>query len=129
MRKIDAPTVAVLAAILWLAFYGGTIPGCPAPFVTTKATAATYVWEKDKGGIPAGVMSGLNKLNVEKKILATEFEEDTKDGTGETPEQYKVPLAAAKDAGVPALVVTANTKVLKVVKDPKTEEEVLGAVP
>jgi hypothetical protein len=60
-------------------------------------------------------------------VVATVFEDDTRDGSGEVPDQYKVPLAAAQQAGLPALVVTAGDKVLKVAKDPKTEAEVMEA--
>lgn len=92
-----------------------------------KATAATYVFEKDDGGVPAPVTAALSKLNSS-GIRATPFEEDTTDGSGEVPDQYKVPLKAAQEAGLPALVVTAGARVLRVVKEPKTEAEVLEAV-
>jgi len=102
--------------------------GCPvAP--AEKATAATYVYEKDDTAVPSEVKVALDKLNRERKIVATVFEQDEKDGTGDTPEQYKVPLAAAKQAGLPALVATAGAKVLKVVKDPKTVAAVMEGVP
>jgi hypothetical protein len=103
-------------------------PKPPEPPVTVKATAAVFVYEKDAGGVPGHVLTGLNRLNREKKILATLFEDDAPDGTGEVPEQYKVPLKAAQDAGLPALVVTAGNVVLKVVKAPKTEAEMMEAV-
>lgn len=95
---------------------------------TDKATAATYVYEKDDTAVPPPVLAGLNRLNREKKLLATLFEDDTTDGTGEIPEQYKVSLAAARQAGLPALVMTAGDKVLRVVKAPKTEQAVMEAL-
>jgi hypothetical protein len=104
-----------------------TTPTVPAPKPTT-ATHATYVYEKDVTAVPSPVAAGLNRLNREKKIVATLFEEDTVDGTGQTPEQYVVPLKAAQSAGLPALVVTAGAAVLKVVKAPTTEAAVLEAV-
>jgi hypothetical protein len=108
-------------------------PDPPKPPVvdpTTKATAATYVYEKDSGGVPAAVMSGLNKVNRESKytITAGVCEDDPDDGTGDVPEQFKLPLKAAREAGLPALVVTAGDVVLKIVKAPKTEAEVTEAV-
>jgi len=103
--------------------------GCVVPVIgPTKATAATYVFEKDSTGIPGAVLAALNTLN-RRGIVATNHEVDTVDGSGEIPDQYKVPVAAAKVAGLPSLVVTAGEKVLTVVKDPKTEEAVLEAVP
>jgi hypothetical protein len=103
-----------------------TTPATPDP--TTKATAATYVYEKDTTAIPAAVMAGLNRLNREKKIIATVFEQDTTDGTNEIPEQYKAAVAEAKKAGLPCLVVLAGANVLGVVKAPTTVEQVWEAV-
>ena len=127
MKPLKLWEMALLALAAYLLFGGGSIPG-----LSTKATAATYVYEKDQtGSVPGPVLVALDKLNRDKAkpILATTFEDDTLDSTGETPEQYKVPLKAATDAGLPALVVTAGASVLKVVKDPKTEDDVLKAVP
>lgn len=95
----------------------------PAP--SLKPTMATYVYEKDNGTPPSSVAAGLDKLNRQ-GILATAFEEDTKDGNGNTPAQYVIALAEAKKAGLPALVVQAGDKVLRVVKV-STEAEVLEA--
>ena len=94
---------------------------------TTKPTAATYVYEKDDTAIPSGVMAGLNRLNREKKILATVYEDDTTNGKDSVPEQYKAPADAARKEGLPALVFTSGNVVLKVVKAPKTEQEVFEA--
>jgi hypothetical protein len=110
-------------------------PPGPAPVVTPDTpapapvvTAVAYVYEKDQTAPPVGVQTGLNRLNREKKIVATLFEEDTVDGNGETPDQYKAALAAAREAGLPSLVVSNGSVVLKVVKAPTTEEHVLGAI-
>lgn len=96
---------------------------------TTKATAATYVYEKDDTAIPVGVSTGLNRLNREKGIRATLFEDDTVDGDGDVPDQYKAALDAAVKAGLPAFVVQSGDKVLTVVKAPTTETQLLEAVP
>lgn len=107
-------------------------PVNPPPVVvppTTKALAATFVYEKDSHAIPVGVLAALNKLNRERGIVATVLEADTTDGTGEVPEQYRVALAAAKEAGLPCLVVTGLAGVIRVVKSPTTEQAVLDAVP
>lgn len=93
-----------------------------------KATAAIYVYEKDESAIPTGVTSGINRLNREKKILASLFEKDSTDGTGKTPDQYKPALDAAKASSIPSLVVLSGSAVLKVVKSPKSESEVFEAV-
>lgn len=107
-----------------------TKPVAPPPAVdpATTPTAAIYVYEKDETAVPSAVRSALNRLNRERKILATEFEDDTIDDTGSTPAQYTIPLAAARKAGLPALVVMAGSEVLSVTLAPTTEEQVLEAV-
>lgn len=116
------------AAILWLAFVfcvvqamQGRSPLAPA------ATAAVYVHEKSDTQVPTEVQTALDKLNRE-GIVATVFDVDTTDGTGDTPDQYKAALAAAKEAGLPALVVMAGDTPIEVVSDPQTESDVLEAV-
>jgi len=100
----------------------------PPPPPPSTATAATYIYDKDKTAVPTQVRSAINKINLEKKIVATEFEDSTIDNTGQTPEQYKAALAFARAAGLPALVVTSGNNLLRVVKSPTTEEQVLEAV-
>lgn len=103
-------------------------PPPPPPPPPSTATAATYIYEKDKTVPPTPVLVALDKLNREKKIIANTFDQDTVDGTGQTPDQYKVSLPAAVAAGLPALVVMSGDVVLRVVKDPRTTEAVLEAV-
>jgi len=86
------------------------------PPVTTTVDRVTYVYEKDQGGVPPNVRVALNKLNEGRKILASEFEDDTKDGTGDVPEQYKIALEESKRAGIPCLVVQSGSRVVRVVK-------------
>lgn len=94
----------------------------------TRATAATYVYEKHDTSPPSAVMVGLNRLNRERKIMATIFDEDTVDGDDQVPDQYVAALAAATQAGLPAFVVVAGDKVLTVVKAPTTEAQIMEAV-
>jgi hypothetical protein len=114
----------LLAACLWLLF-GGKLPEWNV-LTPTKPTAVTYVYEKDNGSAPPPILAALDKLNRQ-GIFATPFEDDTLDGDGDVPDQYKVPLEAAHKEGLPSLVVTAGDKVLRVVKSPTTEEQVLEA--
>ena len=125
-RQVNWPVVILIIVIAWMALGGKFSILQPTP--ATKATAATFVYEKDQHIVPGPVLAALNQLNRERGIIATLFEQDTKDGTGDVPEQYKPALAAAKEAGLPALVVQAGKDVLRTVKDPKTEDEVLKAV-
>ena len=68
----------------------------------------------------------LEKLNKQ-GIVATEFEEDTVDGYGRTPAQYLIPLKAAREVGLPSLVVQSGLDVVRVVKNPEAESTVLEA--
>lgn len=95
----------------------------------TTVTSVVYVYEKNEGAVPVGVYTGIEKINREKQILASLFERDTVDGTGETPEQYKPALAALQSKNIPALVVLSGTTAISIVEKPQTEEEVLEAVP
>ena len=128
MKPINWKLPLIIAVLVYL-LASGTIPlpGTPSN-PTTKATAATYVYEKDETRVPPAVQSGLNRLNRERGIVATLCEDDDVDGTGEISDQYKVPITAARQAGLPSLVVTAGDTVLNVLKNPQTEEQVMGAV-
>jgi hypothetical protein len=94
----------------------------------TKPTAAYYVFEKDDGAVPPAVQTGLDRLLREKKIDARPIEQDVTDGTDRTPEAFKAPIAAAKQAGLPAFVVMAGSEILSVTKNPTTEEAILAEV-
>jgi hypothetical protein len=89
-----------------------------------------YVYEKDDGPVPRPVAGALMEINLNEalKIEATEFESDTVDPDGDVPEQYQAALAAAKEAGLPALVVLAGDTVVKVIKDPSTMEQVMESI-
>jgi hypothetical protein len=119
--KLDLRTIIALA-LLYFALRGGL------PNTVTVSGPVTYVYEKDSGGVPSPVAASISKLN-QRGIIATVFEQNSVDGMNEVPDQYKVPLAAAKEAGLPSLVVQSGTKVLRVIKDPRTEEDMQKAVP
>lgn len=114
-------TVLVLLLLALAMGSGGSI-------VSTKATAVTYVFEKDDGGIPSGVTAALAELNT-RGIMATTFEDDTTDANGDVPEQYKVALAESKKQGVPLVVAQAGERVIRTVKSPVTSQQVLEVVP
>lgn len=119
--------IVVVSAMLMLAARNGV--ALPTLIESPLPSAVTYVYEKDNTPLYPQVSAGLNRLNRERKIRATAIDDDVLDGTGQVPEQYKVAIPAAQEAGLPALVVTAGDTVLKVVKDPTTVEQVWGAVP
>jgi len=105
------------------------LPKPPPVDPNTKVSSVTYVYEKDSGGIPNYVSTALNKINRESnfQIVASIFEDDSTNGPGQVPAQYKAAYEAAKKEGLPVLVVTAGDKVLRSVKAPKTEQEILEA--
>ena len=100
--------------------------------VSAEITQVTYVHEKDQsGGVPPGVQFTQDELYDAGKISAAAIEDDTEDATGQTPPQYKIAVNAAKEAGLPSLVVQAGEKVVEVLADtkenPLTEEQVREA--
>lgn len=101
-------------------------PTDPTPPVE-KVEWATYVYEKDQTAVPSEVMSALNRLNRERGIIATVLDVDVRTGTGDIPAQYRLPFTAAKEAGLPALVMTGGGKVIRTVKNPTTEQAVMDA--
>jgi hypothetical protein len=117
---------------------GGTAPADPTKPVdpakpqppNQKITRVTWVWEKDDGPIPRYVATALQKLSDPAggySVVATDFEDDTTDGDGQVPDQYKLALETSKTTGVPVLVLQSDGIVVKTMK-PKTEAEILEAV-
>lgn len=124
--------IAALLLVIAVSRGGCGIPGLPVG--PSGVTAVVYVYEKDYGEPPAVIRATISKIDSEGKIRASVFEEDTTDGTGEVPEQYKVPLATARDKGFPTeevpavLVVMAGDKSVRFMKAPKTEQDVMQVV-
>jgi hypothetical protein len=120
------PLAFIAAGLLLL-----TLPRVEWGHVDTSgsATAAVYVYEKDAGGVPPFVSVAVNRLNRERKVVATLFEDDTTDGDGDVPEQYRSALDAARKAGLPAVVAIAGRTVIRVTPRPASEAAVMEAVP
>ena len=121
--------LALVVAGLVLIFGFPHVESCRHVTTAGPATAAVYVYEKDAHAVPAFVTVAINRLNRERKIVATLLEADTTDGIGDVPDQYRLALAAAKKAGLPAVVALAGQTVLRVTPAPATEAAVLEAVP
>lgn len=106
----------------------------PPPPPNSKVTQVTYIFEKDQSSVPRPVSLALRRINVESSgsVVATEFEEDTVNASGQTPEQYKIALAEARKVGIPALVVQSGAIILRVLPDrkeaPLTEIQVMEAI-
>jgi len=99
------------------------------PPLPTKATAAVYIYEKDQHQPPRAVQAAINKINTDGSgVVASIFEQDATTGLGSVPAQYKAALPSARAVGLPSLVVLAGDIVLRVVRGPTTEAQVLEAV-
>jgi len=98
------------------------------PVTPTKIDRVTYVYEKDETAVPREVGAALTKISQAGTIFATEFERDGKTGLDEIPVQYRIALEAALKAGLPCLVVQSGDTVVRTVKAPRTEAEVMEAL-
>jgi hypothetical protein len=110
----------LLLFVLYLMFQGGGGG-------SSKPTAATYFYEKDSTAIPSVIEAAIDQIN-RLGIKASIEDDDVQDGSGDIPLQYKLALPAAQAAGLPCFVTYTKDKVLKVIKDPKTDTELLEAV-
>ncbi len=120
------PLAFIAAGLLLLTL--PRVEGCRVD-TSGSATAAVYVYEKDDGGVPPFVTVAINKLNRERKVVATLLEADTTDGTGDVPDQYQAALDAARKAGLPVVVALAGRTVIRVTPQPGSEAAVMEAVP
>lgn len=112
-------------------------PPKPPDNTKKKVAKVTYVYEKDHNAVPRPVSAALQRINREHAglIVASEFEDDTVDGDGDTPDQFKNALRVSRNfgspgqAGVPILVVeAADGTILNTVKAPTTEKQVMEAI-
>lgn len=97
---------------------------------STRPTAAVYIYEKDRHSPPRAVQAALDKINRDgvSGVVGSLHEQDATTGDGQVPAQYRTQLQAARAAGLPALVVSAGDQVLRVIRDPQTEADVMEAV-
>ena len=98
------------------------------PPLTNKVTAVVYVYEKDNNAVPLQVAKALQDINAAGGVVASDFEEDTVDGDGQVPDQYKTALAEATKRGLPALVVEFSSGLPRAWKNPMTAAEVTEAM-
>ena len=120
MANLTVGQRLLILLVLWYVLKGGVSIG-------GKPTAATYFYEKDDTAIPSAVESAIDQIN-RMGIKASIEDDDVLDGSGAVPEQYKLALPAAKEAGPPAFVTYTKDRVLKVIKNPTTDLELLEAV-
>ena len=99
------------------------------PPLPTNPTAAVYVYEKDQGSVPGPVSQALHRLNTEREsFVASAVDQDIVTGGGTVPAQFQAAIAAARAAGLPALVILGESGVLRVLLNPTTEAEIMEAV-
>jgi hypothetical protein len=100
------------------------------PPTVSKVDKVTYVWEKDETRVvPPPIQAVLIELNRDqaRKIQATAIEKDSRTGTNEIPEQYKVAIGEALKVGLPACVIEAGDRVVAVLVNP-TAKQILEAI-
>jgi len=101
-------------------------PDDPQPSTVSQVT---YIYEKDETAPPPEVSGELLRLNQETEIAASEIDDDVVDGSGEVPDQYKKSIQAAREHGLPCLVIQDDQgNVLAVVASPTTAEDIRKAV-
>lgn len=96
----------------------------PAP---SKPTSVIYFYEKDQTSVPGYVQAALNKINRQ-GVDAVLYEIDTRGKDGQVQPRFKVAHERAIKEGVPVLIVMTGETVSKVIKSPKSEAEMLGAI-
>jgi hypothetical protein len=103
------------------------------PVPISKVSKAVYVYDKDTNPVPPQVAAALAKINLARvnggsSVTADEYEIHVTSGTGGVPKQFEKAAAAAKENGLPCLVVMAGEAVYRVINAPKTESEVTNAI-
>jgi hypothetical protein len=116
-KWIWIPIACLLAGLLigTAAQHVGCTPRPDVPVVVEpvkpKPDAVVYVYEKDDTAPSIEIMVLLDKLN-RAGIQATDVDDDVVDGDGQTPDQYKAAIDAARLAGLPAIVLLSKGKFL-----------------
>lgn len=121
----DLVSLVCVVAGVWLLW---PVDGLPSVIPSQEATRVTYVYEKDKGGVPPAVLGAMVEINREGKVSAAVIDKDVIDSSMQTPPQYKIAVDAAKTTGLPSLVVQAGDSVIETVKAPTTAEQVREAI-
>lgn len=123
---LNRNNVIVVLLFVLLLIQQGTIeiPAIPWP---QEVDRVTYVYDVSDGAVPPPIAYALRELN-KKDIIATPFEVDTTDSDQEVPDQDAIAVAAAKEHGLPAMVVQAGDRVTRIVKSPKTVQDVSDGV-
>lgn len=106
----------VAGAVVVLPWFGGE----------SGVTRITYVYEKDRGAVPADIQDALDEVSKTTNIVATEWEDDRRNADGEVAAQYRV---AHQKAGTvrPVLVIEAGSSVE--VDDTPSAAEILEYLP
>ena len=117
--------IGVILLMVLIRSGGCTLPNIIAP---ENVVAGTYYYEQRTGDPTPEVTKAIDKLNA-RDITADMQDIDAVVENGKVKKQYEITYPEAKKAGVPVWVTRSETKVLSVVKDPKTEEDILETAP
>lgn len=94
---------------------------------SSKVDRVSYIYEKDDGAVPPPIQYAMRELN-KLAIIATVFEIDSTTGLDAVPTQDAIAVAAARNAGLPCLIIQQGQTVVKIVKAPTTVTHVADAV-
>lgn len=92
----------------------------------SKPDTVAVVYESSET-IPEPYVTGALRTLTGEGLQARAFDKDVVTGTGETPVYLAKAIKAAKDNGLPALVIMSSGDVIKVQDLPKTQQEILEA--
>lgn len=92
-----------------------------------KADAAHIIYESGQSRVPLHADAAARELRKQGKQVRI-VDADAETGTGEVPRELAKSIEAAKETGLPALVLLSKGKVLRSVKLPATKEAILQEV-
>lgn len=106
----------ILVAILW--------PTGASPFASVDT--AVVVYESEKGPLPNYVFGAFRQLEEDYDVRA--IDDDVTTGLGDQPDHVQEAITAARENGLPALVLTGGGKVIRAMDLPGSMEKILEIV-
>lgn len=96
------------------------------PVIGSPVTGIVYVYESETSSVPVHVASAFGKLGDERETRI--IDDDVITGEGGVPEHLKAAIAAARNHGLPSIVLLSNDDVSSVHDVPKSREEIEALV-
>jgi hypothetical protein len=115
----------LLILVLLVAWFFLQGPGSKAPvFSPPGPMLVVVVYESSEMPLPTQTYDARPKIEE----AGHEFrvvDDDVEDGDGQMPDELKLAIPAAREHGLPALVVQSGDEILKVLDLPETAEEII----